>query len=303
MRTDLGEHTVEEKLVKVTAKILGEEYTIRGRAPREHIERVARYVHERMNDISEAYPKLGTSRVAVLAAINMADELLKIREQYDQLTQLLEEEWSQRHGGEPAGAGRAAASREAAAAREAVAREDPAREPTAHEAGAREAAAREPAAAREAAHAGSAATEDTPEKAGGGPSTRVRRPAEARVPVRAPAARAPTPRQIPAFGEPYTEGLPGLDPEGATGESSDRFGHLLTGDALPLPARGARRAGPGRAQPGGRTAPAVDQADGPSGPPVPGEPGGRREPAAGEGGGRREPDVTGDDDIAEDENQ
>jgi len=35
--------------------------------------------------------------VAVLAAINMADELFKIKEQYEQLTQLLEEEWSQRH--------------------------------------------------------------------------------------------------------------------------------------------------------------------------------------------------------------
>jgi len=99
---------VEEKTVRVTARIMGEEYTIRGRAPREHIERVAKYVDERMLEIAEAYPKLGTSRVAVLAAINMADELFKLREQYEQLTQLLEEEWSQRHG--------AGAARETAAA-------------------------------------------------------------------------------------------------------------------------------------------------------------------------------------------
>lgn len=85
-------------MVKVTARIMGEDYTIRGRAPREHIERVAKYVDERMLEIAEAYPKLGTSRVAVLAAINMADELFKLKEQYEQLTQLLEEEWSQRHG-------------------------------------------------------------------------------------------------------------------------------------------------------------------------------------------------------------
>ncbi|MEW6031552.1 MAG: cell division protein ZapA [Bacillota bacterium] len=87
---------MEERLTRVTARILGEDYTIRGRMPAEHIERVARYVDEKMLQIAEAYPKLGTSRVAVLAAINMADELFKIREQYDQLTQLLEEEWSQR---------------------------------------------------------------------------------------------------------------------------------------------------------------------------------------------------------------
>ncbi len=85
-------------MMRVTARIMGEDYTIRGRAPEEHIERIARYVDGKMLQISEAYPKLGTSRVAVLAAINMADELFKIKEQYEQLTQLLEEEWSQRHG-------------------------------------------------------------------------------------------------------------------------------------------------------------------------------------------------------------
>lgn len=88
---------MDDKPVKVTAKILGEDYTIRGHAPEGHIEKVARYVDERMREIAEAYPKLGTSRVAVLAAINMADELYKLREQYEQLTQLLEEEWSRRH--------------------------------------------------------------------------------------------------------------------------------------------------------------------------------------------------------------
>jgi cell division protein ZapA len=88
---------VEDRLVRVTARIMGEDYTIRGRSPEEHIHRVARFVDEKMLQISEAYPKLGTSRVAVLTAINMADELFKIREQYEQLTQLLEEEWSQRH--------------------------------------------------------------------------------------------------------------------------------------------------------------------------------------------------------------
>jgi len=89
---------VEDRVIRVTARIMGEDYTIRGRASEEHILRIARFVDERMLQIAEAYPKLGTSRVAVLAAINMADELLKIREQYEQLTQLLEEEWSQRHG-------------------------------------------------------------------------------------------------------------------------------------------------------------------------------------------------------------
>lgn len=118
---------MNDKPVKVTAKILGEDYTIRGRAPQGHIEQVARYVDERMREIAEAYPKLGTSRVAVLAAINMADELFKLREQYDQLTQLLEEEWSRRHNAP----GAAESGRLGASAHEAAAASDPPKEPPA----------------------------------------------------------------------------------------------------------------------------------------------------------------------------
>jgi cell division protein ZapA len=111
---------VEDRPIKVTAKILGENYTIHGRASEEHILRIARFVDDKMLQVAQAHPKLGTSRVAVLAAINMADELFKIKEQYEQLTQLLEEEWSQRHAAvrpeSPKGAG-ARAGRTSAPAR------------------------------------------------------------------------------------------------------------------------------------------------------------------------------------------
>ena len=117
---------MEDKPIKVTAKILGENYTIHGRASEEHILRIARFVDDKMLQVAQAHPKLGTSRVAVLAAINMADELFKIKEQYEQLTQLLEEEWSQRHAAvrpeSPKGAG-ARAGRTSAPARPAPASE------------------------------------------------------------------------------------------------------------------------------------------------------------------------------------
>jgi cell division protein ZapA len=130
---------VEDRPIKVTAKILGEDYTIRGRASEEHILRIARFIDEKMLQVAQAHPKLGTSRVAVLAAINMADELFKIKEQYEQLTQLLEEEWSQRHAAAqpepPKGAG-ARAGRTPAPARPA---------PDAPDAASEAAAAGEPA--------------------------------------------------------------------------------------------------------------------------------------------------------------
>ncbi len=174
---------MEDRMVKVTARIMGEEYVIRGRAPQEHIERIARYVDEKMNQIAETYPKLGTSRVAVLSAINMADELFKIKEQYEQLTRLLEEEWSQRHTA-------AAADRPAAAA-------------------ARPAADRVPLDRLPAPGRGPAS--ESPRQV---PPARENAPASAPSPARERAAGHPNEVQLSAFGEPVAPSLAPPEPEG-----------------------------------------------------------------------------------------
>jgi len=262
---------VEEKLVKVTAKILGEDYTIRGRSPKEHIERVAQHVDKCMQEIVEVYPKLGTSRVAVLAAINMADELFKIREQYEQLTQLLEEEWSQRH---------------------AAAAVDPGRERTAGDAG---------------VSAPAAAGRTEPETAA------------ARGPTREPEAAAPAcPRQISAFSEPSPrgsgEGRVGPDTSTSTArgetpaddERSGRFGHLLTGDALPSAPAGGPESGGTSGLSGGPGSGGASGPPGVAGSGTAAGPSGRPEAAAAPAVGSAQADRpgSGDEDvIPEDEDQ
>lgn len=64
---------MEEKN-KVKVKIYGQEYTIAGNSPREHIIKVADYVDNRMHDIAKALPTGSTSSLAVLSAVNMADD-------------------------------------------------------------------------------------------------------------------------------------------------------------------------------------------------------------------------------------
>jgi len=64
---------MEEKN-RVTVKIYGQEYTIAGDTPREHIMRVADYVNTKMHEIARALPGGSVSSLAVLSAVNVADD-------------------------------------------------------------------------------------------------------------------------------------------------------------------------------------------------------------------------------------
>ena len=59
---------------RVTVKIYGQEYTIAGDTPREHIMRVADYVNTKMHEIAKALPGGSVSSLAVLSAVNVADD-------------------------------------------------------------------------------------------------------------------------------------------------------------------------------------------------------------------------------------
>jgi cell division protein ZapA len=58
---------------KVNVRIFGEEYTLKGRANPEYIKEIAHYVDAIMQEIKERNPKLASTQVAVLAAVNIAD--------------------------------------------------------------------------------------------------------------------------------------------------------------------------------------------------------------------------------------
>lgn len=64
---------------RVFVDIVGEKYTIRGDADTGHIAEVARMVDDRMRDLKRKFTSLSNYRLAVLVAINLADELLRTR--------------------------------------------------------------------------------------------------------------------------------------------------------------------------------------------------------------------------------
>lgn len=65
----------------VQVQIFGHSYTIRGEADNAYILEVAAYVDRKMREITEKLPVASLSKVAILASLNIADELFKERAQ------------------------------------------------------------------------------------------------------------------------------------------------------------------------------------------------------------------------------
>lgn len=76
---------------RVTVHILGEEYVVKGKASADHIRKLGSYVDGIMSEIKQKSPCLSTIQVAILAAVNIAAELYRIKEDYDELLQLLQD--------------------------------------------------------------------------------------------------------------------------------------------------------------------------------------------------------------------
>jgi cell division protein ZapA len=65
----------------VEVQIFGHSYTIRGEADQDYILNVASYVDRKMREVTEKLPVASLSKVAILASLNIADELFKERAQ------------------------------------------------------------------------------------------------------------------------------------------------------------------------------------------------------------------------------
>lgn len=93
----------EEKLNVSKVMIYGQPYQIKGDASSSHLQEVARWVDQKMQEIGERNPRLDHAKIAVLAALNIADELLRVRKELEELYRLIDEMTSQPSGKEKSG--------------------------------------------------------------------------------------------------------------------------------------------------------------------------------------------------------
>jgi cell division protein ZapA len=64
---------------KTSVRIAGQEYVLTADLPEEYIHKVAIYVDKKMSEVSRRRSDLSTAMVAVMAAVNIADEVMELR--------------------------------------------------------------------------------------------------------------------------------------------------------------------------------------------------------------------------------
>ncbi|ABO67968.1 MULTISPECIES: cell division protein ZapA [Geobacillus] len=82
----------DEPKTRVSVRIYGQDYTIVGTESPAHIRLVAAFVDDKMHEFSERNPVLDVPKLAVLTAVNIANEYLKLKEEYDRLAAKLRRE-------------------------------------------------------------------------------------------------------------------------------------------------------------------------------------------------------------------
>lgn len=72
-------------------EIFGSSYNIRSETDEEYIHELAAYVDTKMREITEQSGALSSLKVAILAALNITNELFQMREQHSQQSDFIEE--------------------------------------------------------------------------------------------------------------------------------------------------------------------------------------------------------------------
>ena len=79
----------------VTVTIYGHEYTLKGEADSDYVQKVAGFVDRKMKEVADNSTVASTAKVAILAAINIADELFRERQKRHEALAMLDERTGQ----------------------------------------------------------------------------------------------------------------------------------------------------------------------------------------------------------------
>jgi cell division protein ZapA len=76
----------------VKVEIFGQTYSIRGELEEKYVQKLARFVDEKMHEIADATKTVDTQKVAVLVALAIADELHSMQRDRNDSEELLREQ-------------------------------------------------------------------------------------------------------------------------------------------------------------------------------------------------------------------
>lgn len=69
----------EKEKNRISVYIMGEEYILRGSSSTDKMHEVGHYVDQLMKSLAENNIQMSKQKIAVLAALNLADELLRLK--------------------------------------------------------------------------------------------------------------------------------------------------------------------------------------------------------------------------------
>ncbi|WP_399208543.1 cell division protein ZapA [Sutcliffiella horikoshii] len=81
----MGAYTLSEHKTRTTVDIYGQQYSIVGTESISHIRLVASIVDEKMREINSKNSHLDISKLAVLTAVNVVHDYIKLKDEYDML--------------------------------------------------------------------------------------------------------------------------------------------------------------------------------------------------------------------------
>jgi len=70
---------------KTVVRIGGREYSIKSMESEEYIHKVAIYVDKKLEEMKQRQPNLSTTMLAMLTALNLADEVIKLQQKVEKL--------------------------------------------------------------------------------------------------------------------------------------------------------------------------------------------------------------------------
>lgn len=80
---------MEKRSIEV--EIFGHRYTLKSEFPEEQVKRVAEYVDGKMKEVAEGTKSVDSLHIAILTALNIAQDYLQARGNTEQLLQQIEE--------------------------------------------------------------------------------------------------------------------------------------------------------------------------------------------------------------------
>lgn len=70
----------------VDVKIMGQKFTLRSEDEEQYVQKVAAYVDGKMQEVTNSARPMGKYNIAMLVALNIADEYHRLKDAYDAVT-------------------------------------------------------------------------------------------------------------------------------------------------------------------------------------------------------------------------